>query len=68
MDTVSLPPVISVAAEYDPSNRKLNVAIRNDGGGVGKLLVKVNGRLVRTIDHVGVPAAGRSMILPIDLS
>ena len=68
MDTVSLPPVISVAAEYDPTNRKLNIAIRNDGGGVGKLLVKVNGRLVRTIDHVGVPAAGRSVILPIDLT
>ena len=44
------------------------IGLKNDGGGVGKLLVKVNDRLLRTIDHPGLAVEGKSVTLPIDLS
>jgi WD40 repeat protein len=68
MDIVALPPVLSIAKEYDPSTHTLQLAVQNDGGGAGRLMVKVNDRLLRTIDHPGSPAENKSAIVSIDLS
>ena len=68
MDAVSLPPVLSAEGGYNQPTRTIKISITNDGGGVGKLLVAVNGRLLRTIDKPGVAAEGKSFTLPIDLS
>lgn len=68
MDTVALPPVVSVAAGYNPATRQLLIDITNEGGGVGTLLVKVNDRLLRTVQKPGSPTEGKSLTLPVDLS
>ena len=68
MDGFTLPPILSVMANYNPAMRKLDVKITNDSGGVGKLLVKVNDRLLRTIDRPPLPMDTKSITLPIDLS
>jgi hypothetical protein len=44
------------------------VSLTNDGGGVGKVLVKVNDRLLRTLDKVTAPAEGKSIEISIDLA
>ncbi len=67
MDTVALPPLLAVAQPYDPATKRLQLALTNDGGGVGILLVKVNDRLVATLTPVA-PAVGQTATLPIDLS
>jgi WD40 repeat protein len=68
MDTVTLPPILAAAGDYNPATHKLVVSITDDSGGVGRLLVKVNDRLLQTIDHPPSPAANHSVTLPIDLS
>jgi len=68
MDTVSLPPVVSIVGSYSLATKTLPTEIKNDGGGVGKLLLLVNGRLLRTVDRPGTAVEGKSFTLPIDLS
>ena len=68
MDSVALPPLLAVAHAYDPKTKTLDVSVTNDGGGVGKLLVKVNDRLVTTIDKPGEVSEWKSLTLPLDLS
>jgi WD40 repeat protein len=67
MNTVALPPVLTMAGGYNPATRKLPVVIMNDGGGVGRLLIDVNDRLLRTVEKPGSPAESKSITLPIDL-
>jgi WD40 repeat protein len=67
MDTVALPPVLSATAEYNSAKHQLPITIRNDSGGVGKLLVKVNDRLLQTIEHPVSPEDGKSLPMSIDL-
>ena len=67
MNTVALPPVLTVSAGYNPATRKLAIDIRNDGGGVGRLLIEVNDRVLRTVEKPGSPAESKSITLPIDL-
>jgi WD40 repeat protein/uncharacterized caspase-like protein len=67
MNTVALPPVLTVAAGYNPATHRLPVEIRNDGGGVGRLLIEVNDRLLRTVEKPGSPAESKSITLPINL-
>ena len=59
MDIVTLPPVLTVIGNYNPTTKRIQIGIHNDGGGVGKLLMKVNDRLLRTIDHPGLPVEER---------
>ena len=68
MNTVALPPVLAVAGDYNAATHKLPVDIKNDGGGVGKLLIEVNDRLLRTVEKPGAPAESKSITLPIDLA
>jgi WD40 repeat protein/uncharacterized caspase-like protein len=67
MNTVALPPELSVASGFDQAPSKLQVNIENDGGGVGKLIVKVNDRLLQTVERPGMVAEGKSVTLSIDL-
>ena len=67
MDRVALPPVLSDAV-YDPATQKLHVKITNDGGGVGKLLVKVNDRLLETVEPPQTPRTGESDVVTLELA
>jgi WD40 repeat protein len=67
MDTVALPPLLSDAV-YDPATQKLQVKITNDGGGVGKLLVKVNDRLLETVEVPQTSRTGESDVVTLDLA
>src|ERR1700739_4780503 len=67
MNSVALPPALSLLSDFDPVSGKLDVSLRNDGGGVGKLLVKVNGRLVRTMTDLQIPPENQSVRISIDL-
>jgi hypothetical protein len=67
MDVVALPPVLSVAKKFDPATKQLQVQVKNDGGGIGKLLVSVNGRLLSTVEKPGTAMPGEKFLLHIDL-
>jgi WD40 repeat protein len=68
MNVVAPPPVLTVARKFDPATLRLQVNVQNDGGGVGRLLVQVDGRLLKTIERPGMAPAGRSFAISIDLS
>jgi WD40 repeat protein len=67
MDVVSLPPILSSSGPYNTATHRLPISIQNDGGGIGKLLISVNGRLLQSIDHPIASAEGKGATLPIDL-
>jgi WD40 repeat protein len=68
MNTAAAPPQLSVSQNFSPSTKSLTVIVKNEGGGVGKVLVRVNGRLVSTTDNPGNAPEGKSLTLRIDLS
>ena len=68
LQNVPSPPMLSMTTAYAPDTGKVDLNLLNDGGGVGQLLVKVNGRLLRTVDHPPSPPVGKSETIPIDLT
>ena len=67
MDLVALPPFLSTEGDFDPAKREIKLKITDDGGGVGRVLVKVNDRLVQTVEHPLSSSGSKSPLLPIDL-
>jgi WD40 repeat protein len=67
MDRVALPALIS-APQYDPYTHLIHFSVTNDGGGVGSLVISVNGRRVKTLAHAASPAPGQSQQVAVDLS
>ena len=67
MDKVALPPLVSDLV-YDAATKKLHVTITNDGGGVGRLELKVNGRLLQTVEHAASPTPEKSQMVTLSLA
>lgn len=51
LDIVPAPPVVAVAAPYQPATRHLKLNILDQGGGIGSLVVSVNDRKAAVLQH-----------------
>jgi hypothetical protein len=66
-DLIPAPPLVSVQNEA-PDIAKLRILLTNDGGGIGKVLIKLNNQLLHTLDHPASPHSGESAEVTIDIS
>lgn len=53
MESAPPPPIVSIDHGCAAATRKLNLLLKDAGGGIGTVVIKVNGRTVRTLNHVG---------------
>jgi len=68
LDKVPAPPAVAIESPYAPESKGAWLTIEDRGGGVGKLVVSVNGRTAKMIDHpLGGEGAGKNKVT-VDLS
>jgi hypothetical protein len=68
MDQVAPAPLLTLQKAFDPARQTLTLGVYNDGGGIGRMTVLVNGRLLRTIDSSVNPAVGATVPYEVDLT
>ena len=51
LDQVPAPPEVAINSFYQPESKRILLSIANQGGGVGRLVVSVNDRIVASLDH-----------------
>jgi WD40 repeat protein len=69
LDLAPSPPEVAIASAYQPESKRLALTITNGGGGVGRVVVSVNDRKVRVVEHpVAADAAGKKSELTVDMS
>jgi WD40 repeat protein len=56
LDEVPAPPEVVIAAAYQPGTRTVALDLKDQGGGIGRIVVNVNGRQAALLDHSAAQA------------
>jgi len=67
LDRIPAPPQVSVGA-YDGGKNSVAVVVKDMGGGVGRVVVSVNERTARVVEHAVEQQAGKASQLSVSLS
>jgi WD40 repeat protein len=68
LDKIPAPPEVAIVSPWNPQTKSMTLTVKDTGSGVSKLVVAVNDRTVKVIDHPLAGRSGKNSQITVDLS